>query len=152
MYLTSVQTPGLTCVLRILRSADDLLRPSSCSMLCSIAAGWNTHTHTVGQIQIQQETSSLYSLSWCSYCEGEDERPGEEAEHVGVFTEETADQQPNHRYCETIHLCCFKNNSELRFNILIFCSSASCGDITEIIWQFTVKAQISNLWFYFNIL
>lgn len=92
MYLTSVQTPGLTCVLRILRSADDLLRPSSCSMLCSIAAGWNTHT--VGQIQIQQETSSLYSLSWCSYCEGEDERPGEEAEHVGVFTEETADQQP----------------------------------------------------------
>ena len=38
LYL-SVKTPGLTCVLRILRSADDLLRPSSCSMLCSIAAG-----------------------------------------------------------------------------------------------------------------
>lgn len=32
----------LTCVLRILRSADDLLSPSSCSMLCSIAAGKQT--------------------------------------------------------------------------------------------------------------
>lgn len=31
-----------TCVLRIRRSADDLLRPSSCSMLCSIAAGTQT--------------------------------------------------------------------------------------------------------------
>lgn len=36
-------TAAPTCVLRILRSADDLLRPSSCSMLCSIAA--RTHTH-----------------------------------------------------------------------------------------------------------
>lgn len=55
----------LTCVLRILRSADDLFRPSSCSMLCSIA---ETHTAFFKDVQSPwSPTGSVVIISfWVS--------------------------------------------------------------------------------------
>lgn len=74
----------LTCVLRILRSADDLLSPSSCSMLCSIAAGKQTeqvqHRSKAGNAQTRlRETTRV----------NEDRTPRSE---FSRFTEKTAKQ------------------------------------------------------------